>query len=150
MFCRSTNTDPKRVQRQNPWHADMSSELCGYILSPMSANEPWKEFKVAQVQRWYSMGKILIPDFNGDGVVSPTISGADYQMAYAATHPAQQPERFVFATGNIVNITPNERVVDIEDWLAWEKAWRKYVEEGVHSGPLVEMDYGFAKTIDCR
>jgi hypothetical protein len=97
------------------------------------------------LNRWYSMGRILSPDFDGNGVVNQ----ADFDRAYAAMHPTTQPTRHVFATGNVYNANAQERVVDANDWAFWLAAWNSY-QQGNHSGPTVELDYGYAKTIDLR
>ena len=114
-----------------------------YNFPDNTGNDP--EYNERLLNRWYSMGRILVPDFDGNGIVNQ----ADYDKAYAAMHPTQQPQRHVFATGNVHNAYPGERVIDQNDWLFWLTAWQHWQNE-VHSGPLVEFDYGFAETPDLR
>lgn len=97
------------------------------------------------LNRWYSMVRILVPDFDGNGIVNQT----DYDKAYAAMNPSSQPARHVFATGNVYNANAQERVVDANDWSFWLAAWNSY-QQGNHTGPTVEFDYGYAKTADLR
>jgi hypothetical protein len=93
------------------------------------------------LNRWYSMGKILLPDFDGNGVVNQ----ADYDRAYAAMHPTSPPSRYVVATGNVYPVGSSGQTVDQDDWNFWLAAWNSY-QQGNHTGPTVEFEYGYAKT----
>jgi len=97
------------------------------------------------LNRWYSMGRILLPDFDGNGVVNQ----ADHDRAYAAMHPTAPPSRYVVATGNVYPVGSSEQVVDQNDWDFWLAAWNSY-QQGNHTGPTVEFDYGYAKTANLR
>lgn len=50
---------------------------------------------------------------------------------------------------DVHNAYPTERVIDNADWNFWAAAWVHW-NNGVHSGPLVEFDYGYAESFDLK
>lgn len=68
----------------------------GYILAPYNCLDRYCEF----AKRWYSMGVINVPDFNGDGNVAPA-DRLELIAAIAAYDPMNLQQPTVFATGDI-------------------------------------------------
>jgi hypothetical protein len=68
--------------------------------------------QVELTKRWYSMGTIVVADFNSDGVVN----AQDDADAYAATHPTIADTITVFATGDI----NEDGAINETDWTFWQ------------------------------
>ncbi|MDX2146809.1 MAG: hypothetical protein SFZ23_04745 [Planctomycetota bacterium] len=90
------------------WDEQQDIRRNGFVWSAYGGDLP----SIEQVKRWYSMGKIRVADFDGDG----QLTSADHALAYSVTHVSQQPSIVVFATGDI----DDNGVVDTADWTAWE------------------------------
>ncbi len=102
----------------------------GYVVSAYNAygTNP-KEAEM--MKRWYSIGKIRIADFNGDGVINATNPSLpnDYEMAHAAVERSK-----AFAEANNRQIFPavfgngdfdgNGTINDL-DWFYFDLVWQQ-------------------------
>jgi hypothetical protein len=126
---------------------------CPYNLYRWNGGILDNALMVRRVQRWYSMGKIKIADFNGDGIVgvapngAGTIEGDDWYAfhQYWSSHNdmvtnggADRPFT-VFAMGDVCGATygsPPDGHIDDFDRVYWEMVFNTDRE--------TEFDYGEA------
>ncbi|MDX2146709.1 MAG: hypothetical protein SFZ23_04235 [Planctomycetota bacterium] len=112
------------------WNDYLEVRKRGYVLSFYTPAGPDGKVKVEEAKRWYSMGKIQVADFDGDGVVTEDdplseLDGSDHDDAYNVIKPYilnpshPQPAVRVFATGDI----DGNGVVNADDWEFFFSKW---------------------------
>jgi hypothetical protein len=94
-----------------------------------------------RVKRWYSMGKILIADFDGDGEVTE----ADYTLGTATITASLNaaPWITVCATGDV----NNDGVIDFYDLLDFQDSWEHVNNGGTIRVGFDYVDFGVANEL---
>ncbi|MBU6411836.1 MAG: hypothetical protein KGS45_00035 [Planctomycetes bacterium] len=110
------------------------------IYDPSSPDEV---ARIAQerVKRWYSMGKILIADFDGDGEVTQ----ADFDLGSTTilASISNAPWITVCATGDI----NNDGVIDYYDWADFQDSWDHVNNGGTIRVGFDYVDFGVANEL---
>ncbi|MDX2146434.1 MAG: hypothetical protein SFZ23_02840 [Planctomycetota bacterium] len=117
----------------------------GFIITPYNCFGEYCEY----AKRWYSMGKVYVPDFNGDGAVNPQ----DREKLQLAILAAGQYTAKLFGFGQLHPSGPESLVIDQNDldyYDALKAAHDQYIEDNGNfpdaRNPACYVDYGIANT----
>ncbi len=127
------------------WHHFQYAREHGYVVGAWNAYSSGPFPKTAEMmKRWYSIGKIKVADFNGDGVINnsnPNLPN-DYTMAYdaiqrgkgyASSHNNQQIFPAVFGNGDL----DGNGIINDDDWTYFDGViWPQHI-----AGNNIVRDY---------
>ncbi|MDX2146776.1 MAG: dockerin type I repeat-containing protein [Planctomycetota bacterium] len=126
MWLNRTNTEVHIVDPNTglEWPEYADARQRGFITS-MYFGKGIREAE--DIKRWYSMGPIVIADFNGDS----SVTGADYALAqqviFAGISNTNLSLPIVFATGDV----NQDGVVTYADWQFFDQRYQEAILTGI-------------------
>lgn len=133
---------------ETPWTYDQvkAARERGFVLSLYNVLKDGafdSKTTAGYMQRWYSMGKIYVVDFDGDGVVADPEDKNKFEAAYNASF-GNNSILPVFANGDVNGITsPGNAPVNTDDLIFFNFYWNRY-KAGLFDTNIDFYDYGGA------